>query len=116
MQLTYQILKMVSIGAFLWYGTACLFSDAMVAEFERFGLSRLRRLTGALEVLGALGLLAGYWIEPLVPAASGGLVLLMGLGVITRVRVRDSVVETFPALVLLLVNLWIFWHSMRLAS
>lgn len=115
MQLTYQILKIVSIGAFLSYGAACLFSDAMVAEFERFGLSKFRRLTGALEVLGALGLLAGYWIAPLVPAASGGLVLLMALGVITRVRVRDSVIETLPALALLLVNLLIFWHSMQLA-
>ena len=97
--------------AFLFYGLSCLFSDGMASEFERFGLGRFRRLTGGLEVLGALGLLGGFFVPPLVPAASGGLTLLMILGVATRIRVRDSVVAMLPAIFLLLVNLYVFVYS-----
>lgn len=107
MHIAYQAAKLLSIAAFLHYGVLCLFSNGMAQEFERFGLSRFRRLTGALEILGALGLIAGYFLPPLVIAASAGLVLLMVLGVITRLRVRDSALETSPALFLLAVNAFV---------
>ena len=53
MNLLYQVSKALSIALFLYYGIAVLVSNAMAAEFERFGMSRFRRLTGGLEVLGA---------------------------------------------------------------
>jgi len=96
--------RVVSILAFFGYGMACLVSDHMADEFERFGLARMRRLTGALEVLGALGLAAGYVLAPVGVAAAAGLALLMLLGVATRVRVGDSMAETLPALLLFLLN------------
>lgn len=113
MYVVYEVSKVLSIAAFLFYGFGCLFSDGMVAEFERFGLSRFRRLTGALEILGALGLLAGYVIDPLVPLAAGGLALLMLLGVLTRFRVRDSLLATSPAILLLAVNVFVLLYSIE---
>ena len=56
MTLLYQAATAFSVVVFLFYGTACLFSDGMKADFERFGLSRVRLLIGVLEVLGAVGL------------------------------------------------------------
>jgi hypothetical protein len=79
----------------------------MVEEFERYGLSRFRRLTGALEVLGALGLVGGYVRPALWVVSGGGLALLMLLGLAVRVKVRDPVVEMIPAAFLLLVNAFI---------
>ena len=116
MALAYQLSKALSILLFLYYGSACLFSEAMVAEFERFGLARWRRLTGGLEVLGALGLLTGYFIPILEVAAAAGLSLLMILGVATRIRVRDTVVEMLPALVLMLLNLFILIYAIHAGS
>ena len=84
MDALYQGSKALSILLFLYYGTSVLFSDAMVADFERFGLSRFRRLTGSLEVLGSVGLMLGYFLPILVVAASSGLTLLMVLGLATR--------------------------------
>ena len=107
MDIAYQVAKILSIVFFLYYGAGCLFSNAMVAEFERFGLSPFRRLTGALELLGSLGLLVGYVVPVLVIVASAGLGLLMILGLAARVRVRDSFAQMLPALFLLLVNLFI---------
>ncbi|WP_411279091.1 DoxX family protein [Gemmatimonas sp.] len=100
----------LSITLFLAYGSACLFANGMVAEFERFGLSRFRRLTGSLEVLGALGLLVGYTLPGIQLFSAIGLAMLMLLGVMARLRVRDSLRETAPATVLLLVNAYIAWY------
>ena len=87
----------------------------MIVEFDRFGLARFRRATGALEVLGALGLLAGYFFPTWTLVAAGGLGLLMILGVITRVRVRDSLSASLPAIALLVINLFILLYALQLS-
>lgn len=116
MPFVYGVAVLLSASSFLIYGLLCLFSDGMEEEFERFGLSRYRRLTGALEVLGAVGLAVGVFVTEVMVAASAGLALLMVLGVITRVRVRDSFVETLPAVILLCVNLFILLYAWNLVG
>ena len=98
----------VSAALFLVYGLLCLFSNGMQEEFSRYGLSRFRRLTGALEVLGGAGLLVGLLVPTIMLVASGGLALLMLLGIIARIRVRDPLLEMLPAFVLLVMNVFIF--------
>lgn len=102
----------VSSAVFLFYGIACLCLDGMKRDFERFGLSRLRTVTGTLEVLGALGLIVGLFWPPLVALSSGGLALMMLLGIATRIRVLDSLAQTLPALILMCLNLFIAWCSL----
>ena len=107
MGLAYHLANGISIALFLYYGAACLLANGMVEEFERYGLSRFRRATGALEVLGAIGLLVGYLFLPLSILSAGGLSVLMLLGLGVRVKVRDSIQEMLPAVFLLLVNAFI---------
>ncbi|MBL0169660.1 MAG: DoxX family protein [Gemmatimonadaceae bacterium] len=98
---------MLSILVFLGYGLLCLFSDGMVEEFRRYGLSQFRRLVGSLEVVGALGLMTGFVVQPITVLSATGLSVLMFFAVLVRLRVRDTVFHTLPALVLLLANLFI---------
>lgn len=107
------IAKIVSIGSFLSYGFACVFSAHMVTEFERFGLSPYRRITGLLEVAGALGLLAGAFFPPLTMAASGVLSLLMAIGTGVRFYVGDSFLQVVPALLFFLLNTFIFAQTFK---
>ena len=107
----YHISTILSLGLFLYYGFACLFANGMVEEFKRFGLSRFRRLTGSLELLGAIGLLVGYAIPVFALLSAAGLTVLMMLGVATRIRARDSALETAPAAILMLVNAFIGWYA-----
>lgn len=110
--MTFRSLLALCTGtAFVAYGLSCLRSGAMKAEFRRFGLERFRMLTGVLEVLGGLGLLVGLVWPPAMWLSSGGLALLMMLGVGVRVRVNDSLLQTLPALVLMLVNSFILFSS-----
>ena len=110
----YQACKVLSVLLFLYYGLAVFVSDAMVTEFERFGLLRYRKLTGALELLGAVGLILGYFVPHLTVAAAGGLALLMAVGVVVRLRCRDSLVDALPATVMLLLNLFIVVYTLAM--
>ena len=111
MNLTYEVLRALSMLLFFYYGISVLVSDAMVREFEKFGLLRFRRLTGVLEVLGAAGLLVGYLVPALVLVSSGGLALLMVLGVAVRLRAGPPVTDAIPALVMLIINLYVFVYA-----
>ena len=116
MNLVVLALQLLSAVAFAGYGAAILLTDHMVVEFERYGLSRWRTLVGLLELTGALGLAAGYWFRPVGAAAALGLSLLMLLGILSRWRVEDSLLSTIPALVLLLLNLWVAGHHLGWTS
>ena len=116
MNLLYEVAKALSIGLFLYYGAAVLASDAMAAEFERYGLRRFRKLTGGLEVLGALGLVLGYFAPHFDIAASAGLALLMVAGLIVRFRSGDSFLDAVPALVMALINAFIFIHAIGITN
>lgn len=94
---------------FIFYGLLCLLTGHMKKEFTRYGLSRFRTLTGALELLGGMGVLVGRHYHPLLVFSAAGLALLMFLGIIVRLRTRDPLIEILPAFILLLVNLKILF-------
>lgn len=98
------VTTVLSAVLFLGYGAVVLFTGGMREEFERFGLARYRLATGVLEVLGGAGLLVGLVRVEVRIVASAGLAFLMFLGVLTRLRVKDPIVEIIPAAVLLLTN------------
>lgn len=115
MGIAYQVCLALSALLFLYYGVVYAFTDTMAAEFERYGMPGWRRLVGGLQVLGALGLLIGYWYPPLAAAAAAGLTLMMALAVATRVRIRDPLVAMLPAAVLLLVNAYVLYYAVTVA-
>lgn len=84
----------------------------MKSEFIRFGLSEFGTLTAILEILGGLGLLVGLIFDYFLILSSGGLALLMFLGVAARLRVKDGFLAILPALFFLGINAYIFFESM----
>ena len=91
--------------SFLFFGYSCLTSPFMVAEFKRYGLNKYRRLTGGLQVLGALALLVGLFYLPLTAIGSAGLSILMFMGLMVRIRLRDSFIQSTPALFYAVLNM-----------
>ncbi len=106
-------LTLVSSLAFISYGIYCLVSPAMEREFVRYGLPRLRVLTGCLELLGGVGLIVGLWFPLSFWVSTGGLSLLMLCGVYTRFSIGDPIHMWFPALLLLGLNAYLFVDSLR---
>ena len=76
----------------------------MMMEFDRYGIPQYRKLTGVLQLLGALGIIIGVWIDFLQILSTLGLFLLMLFGVITRIMIKDGLIKTMPAIFYCLLN------------
>ena len=113
MKLLYLLILFSSIS-FIAYGIEYVRSPHMKNEFKRFGLEKLGGFTVILEVLGAIGLMAGIWINAILLFASFGLGLLMLLGVLVRLKVRDSLWVSLPAIFYMGLNFFIFYKSCML--
>ncbi|HTF07338.1 MAG TPA: DoxX family protein [Asanoa sp.] len=101
------ILSVLLALAFAFVGASKVFTaaDKMLAGLGRLGLSvRLIRLIGALEMLGAAGLVIGLWIGPLGIAAAIGLALLMIGAAIYHIRARDTAKQTMSPLIMLVLS------------
>jgi len=97
-------LSVFSSLCFIIYAIQCLTTARMRVEFERYGLPQLRRLIGVLQVLAAIGLLVGLRWRPALTISSGGLMLMMIAALAVRVRIRDGIVQSLPAVLLMVVN------------
>jgi len=80
----------------------------------RFGLAKWRILTGILQLIGALGLAFGICHHSLGALASFGLAILMLLGFITRLRIKDNVLQAAPSLLLLFLNMYLCYYNYML--
>jgi hypothetical protein len=81
----------------------------MVLEFERYRLARFRKITGYLQILGAVGLLVGFTGIPIIGLfASFGLCIQMLLGFGVRLLIRDSLLQCMPSFGFMLINAGLF--------
>jgi len=100
-------LILFSAISFLGYGSACFLLASFKSEFDRYGLAAQRPLVGALQLGAALGLVAG-WDQPWIGrAASGGLALMMLVAVGVRIKIKDPLLRTTPAVLYLALNAYL---------
>ena len=97
--------------SFLGFGVSCFFSNKMVLEFQRYHLARFRTTTGFFQIVGAIGLLCASQSDLIWSISSLGLTILMLLGFIVRLRIKDSWIQSFPSLFYMVLNGYIFWQT-----
>ncbi len=100
-------LILFSALSFLGYGSACFLLTSFKTEFERYGLAAQRPLVGTLQLAGALGLVAGLDQPWIGLAASGGLALMMLVAVGVRIKIKDPLPRTAPAVLYLALNAYL---------
>lgn len=105
------LLILFSGVSFIIYGGYIFKSSKMQSEFTRFGLEKFTKLTGLLELLGGIGMLVGIKFGIILLISSGGLAILMLLGLGIRLKVKDGFWLFLPALFFMLLNLYIFITS-----
>ena len=84
--------------SFAGYGSACFLSAYTKREFNRYNLGSQRALVGKLQLSAAIGLLAGLSHPWMGRAAAAGLTLMMLVAVGIRIKIKDSLPQTTPAL------------------
>lgn len=93
--------------SFLAYGYSCLSSKHMELEFRRYGLSKYRKLTGALQLLAACGLFVGIFSPSIGGLAAAGLALQMACGLGVRIKIADPWYLCLPTGVYMFVCGWL---------
>lgn len=80
----------------------------MIGEFKRFGLTDAqRKLTGVLQISGAAGLLAGFIFPTIGLLATAGFTIMMFAAFIVRIKIKDSVAQSVPSIIFMLINAWL---------
>ena len=108
------VCTLISSFSFFAYAYSYFKKPNMKKEFKRFGLEKIGLTTVLLEIIGALGLLVGLKFYFFLMISSLGLALLMFAGLIVRIKSRDSIWISLPALFYLILNTFIFWSSINL--
>ncbi|RRO15934.1 DoxX family protein [Flavobacteriaceae bacterium 14752] len=105
---------LLSAISFLGYSLAYFKGTKMKNEFVRFGLEKYALLTVVFEILGAIGLLVGHFLEItlLLNISAIGLTLMMFLGILVRIRVKDGLFVILPAFFFFVLNAYIVWFSL----
>ena len=97
--------------SFLYYSLDSLYSTRMINEYVRWGYGNQRRLISFLQILASLGLLLGLYYKILLSIVSFFLVVMMIFAMITRIKVKDSILKIFPSFFYILINTYIFYKS-----
>jgi len=100
---------LISSFSFLAYSISYFILPHMKTEFKRFNIEKLGLLTIILEILGAVGLLIGLLFKPILLISSGGLAILMLLALMIRIKSKDSLLISLPALFYMILNACIFY-------
>jgi hypothetical protein len=85
----------------------------MKDEFKRLNLGKIGLLTITLELMGSIGLLVGMLYNPILIISSGGLALLMFIAILFRLKSKDTLWVSLPALFYMLLNFYIFIESIK---
>ena len=111
----YILITCVLISSFSFFAYAYSYFNAphMKNEFKRFGLEKIGLTTVLLEITGALGLLIGLKFDFILLISSLGLALLMLVGFIVRMKLKDSIWVSLPAFFYMVLNTYIFWKSIN---
>lgn len=99
--------------SFFYYGMSCLLENRMKAEFYRFGIPQFRRLTGISQLVAASLILLGYLFPILTLIATLALSVQMFLGFILRISIRDSLLQSSPALLFFILNAYLSWKLLE---
>ena len=100
----FSIVHLITIVAFILYGLLTLFNEGMEKEFERLQIPQFKLLVGVTQLVGAGGLLCGWWLPWLGVVAAGGLCLQMIAGIMVRTLVKDNWVQAIQAALFALAN------------
>ncbi|MFT5917554.1 MAG: hypothetical protein ACI81T_004071 [Bacteroidia bacterium] len=106
-----KICILISSLSFFGYAVSYFTSPHMKKEFKRFGLEKLGLTTIILQLMGATGLIVGLKFNPILTISSFGLAFLMLSGLIVRIKLKDSVWISLPALFYMGLNTYIFFAS-----
>ena len=106
------VILLFSAISFLFYGVSSFYSDRMILEYDRWGYKKFRKLIASLQFIAGFGLLIGLYFSLLLTLVSASLTLMMIAAIFVRIRVKDKIINTLPAILYAVLNFIIFYESL----
>ena len=106
------VILLFSAISFLFYGVSSFYSDRMILEYDRWGYKKFRKLIASLQFIAGFGLLIGLYFSLLLTLVSASLTLMMIAAIFVRIRVKDNITNTLPAILYAVLNFIIFYESL----
>ena len=106
------IVILFSAISFIFYAVSSFYSDRMIFEYNRWGYKKFRKIIALLQFLGGIGLLIGMQFPLLLTIVSALLTLMMIIAVYVRIRIKDNIINTLPAILYAILNFVIFHDSL----
>jgi hypothetical protein len=105
------ILIYFSAISFIFYSINSLYSKRLISEFDRWGYGKFRILIASFQLLSGIGFIIGLYFSFLISIVSFLLFVMMLVAIFVRIKVKDDVIEIFPAIFYASLNLIIFYNS-----
>ena len=105
------ILIYFSAISFIFYSINSLYSKRLISEFDRWGYGKFRILIASFQLLAGIGFIIGIYFSFLISIVSFLLSVMMLVAIFVRIKVKDDVIEIFPAIFYASLNLIIFYNS-----
>ena len=99
--------------SFLFYGVNSFYSKRLISEYERWGYNKQRIIISVLQILASFGIIIGTYFFPfLLSIVSFSLTIMMLVAVFARIKIKDSIANTIPAIFYVIINSIIFYQSL----
>ena len=106
------IILFISLS-FIFYALSALFSKKMKDEFTRWGFQKFRILLSCVQLLSGFFLLLSFFYPFLVIYCSSIFLIMMLGAIFVRIRIKDSFIDTLPALFYFFLNAVIIYIELR---
>ena len=108
-----QVIILFISFSFLFYALHALFSQKMKDEFSRWGVQKYRVLISCVQLLSGFSLLLSFFYPFLVIYCSSIFFIMMLGAIFVRIRIKDSFLDTLPALLYFFLNTIIIYIELQ---
>ena len=108
-----QVIILFISFSFIFYALHALFSKKMKDEFSRWGVQKYRILISFIQLSSGLSLLLSFFYPFLVIYCSSIFFTMMLGAIFVRIRIKDSFVDTLPALLYFFLNAIILYIELQ---
>ena len=108
-----QVIILFISFSFIFYALHALFSKKMKDEFSRWELQKYRILISCVQLLSGFSLLLSFFYPFLVIYCSSIFFIMMLGAIFVRIRIKDSFLDTLPALLYFFLNTIIIYIELQ---
>ena len=108
-----QVIILFISFSFLFYALHALFSQKMKDEFSRWGVQKYRILISCIQLSSGFSLLLSFFYPFLVIYCSSIFFTMMLGAIFVRIRIKDSFLDTLPALLYFFLNAIILYIELQ---